>query len=143
MYGRARDFMHGATFMEDISTVKQAADIMAEKNIGSVLVGEPDYLKGIVTERDILKKIISKGLDPSNTNLGQIMTSSVVTVEADADIHRILGKFSKNSIRRLPVLDESKVVGILTIRDITASFIPEFFRNHPTFQDIKEYTKTG
>jgi len=143
MYGKASDFMHEPTFLTRASTVKEAADIMAEKNIGSVLIGSPEGLEGILTERDILKKVVSRGLDPQATIVSDIMTAEIVTVEAEADIHRIASKFTTNSIRRLPVTEAGNVVGILTTRDITRTFIPEFFRDHPSFKEIKEYKKTG
>ena len=143
MIGNARDFMHGATFLEKGDSTKKAADIMAEKNIGSVLIGTAQSLEGIVTERDILKKIVSRGLDPNTTLLGEIMTPNIVTIDADADIHRIASKFSSNSIRRLPVLEDGKVIGILTTRDITKTFIPDFSPNHPSYKEIKEYQKKG
>lgn len=143
MYVYARDIMHDVTVLSPDSTIKQAADTMDEKNIGSVLVKDEGGNLGIVTERDIIKKVVSAGLTPESTRLSQIMTTPVETIDADADIHRLASAFSEKAIRRLPVTEDGELVGIITTRDVSKTLIPAFFKEHPNFQEIKEFKKTG
>jgi signal-transduction protein with cAMP-binding, CBS, and nucleotidyltransferase domain len=143
MYIKARDIMHETTVLPPQASVKEVAELMSEKNIGSVLIGGADDLQGILTERDIIKKVVSKGLDPNTVKAGEVMSTPVVTVDAAADIYQMASIFSENSIRRLPVVEEGRIIGILTTRDVTKSLIPGFFKDHPLFKEIKEYKKTG
>jgi CBS domain-containing protein len=138
----AKDLMHEPTFVGGDASVRDAAVLMREKSIGSVLV-ESSSGWGILTERDIVKKVVSRGVDPSVVCASEIMTCPLITCPPDADIYRIAGVFCENSIRRLPVEDDGKILGVLTTRDVTRSLLPEFFKDHPEFRKIKEYRKKG
>ncbi|MFC2162689.1 cyclic nucleotide-binding/CBS domain-containing protein [Candidatus Altiarchaeota archaeon] len=135
--------MHSATFLPADTSIRKVAETMAGKNIGSVLIGASGDISGILTERDIIKKVTSMGLDPDSTKASDIANSPVVNIDADADVYQITSIFNENSIRRLPVMEEGQIIGILTTRDVTKSLIPGFFRHHPLFKDIKEYKKKG
>lgn len=100
------------------ASVRDAAKLMAEKGIGCLLVESNEEMVGIVTERDMLKRVIAKGLSPDETLIYEVMTKELKTVDYDTDIYTISEIFNKQNIRRLPVTKDGKIVGILTSRDV-------------------------
>ena len=101
------------------STVTDAAKIMDSKNIGCILIEENEKIIGIITERDILRKIVAKGVDPQSTSVRAIMTSPIITMEAENSIEEANALMTSKKIRRLPIDDDGKIIGMVTIRDIT------------------------
>ena len=99
-------------------TVQAAAEMMTERGVGSVLVMEGNRLLGIFTERDLLNRIISKGLDPKKIRLSEVMTRSVVTVDVNDSLEACYEKMQQTKARHLPIVDEGKVTGIVTMRDL-------------------------
>ena len=100
------------------ATVKAAADLMAQKLVGSVLVMEQAQLVGIFTERDLLNRVVSKGLDPAKVALSQVMTPKVVTVQIDDSLEDCYAKMQQTKSRHVPIVDGDKVVGMVTMRNI-------------------------
>lgn len=139
----ARQLMHGITVIPRDATITEAAKLMAEKNIGSVMIGNGNDIEGILTERDIIKKIIAKELSSKQVQVHEIMSHPLETINAESDIFEVAQVFREKNIRRLPVEDEGKIIGILTTRDVTRALIPDFYRDNPLFKDIKEYKKKG
>lgn len=120
---KVKEIMHAITVLNEGLSVQFAARVMRDKNIGSVLVENPEgRVEGIVTERDVLKKIVAAGLNPSSTTLREIMSANLITVDEDADVveaSRLLNKFR---IRRLPVVSgEGKIIGMVTARDVAVT----------------------
>ncbi|MEM4389031.1 MAG: CBS domain-containing protein [Candidatus Micrarchaeia archaeon] len=113
--------MHGITLVEADAAVRQVAVIMRQKNIGSVLVTKQGEIVGILTERDILKRVVAEGLDPSRTTAEQIMTRNIITINADATVFEAAEMLNRYDIRRLPVEENGKIVGIVTARSIAKS----------------------
>ena len=101
------------------STVACAARIMDTKNIGAILVENEGVVVGIMTERDILRKIVSKGADPGKTTVEEVMVSPITTISADKTVEEASEFMNENNIRRLPVECDGKIVGIVSIRDIS------------------------
>jgi len=139
----AKDLMHNITVVPADTTVQEAAELMAKKNIGSVIVEVDGKLEGILTERDILKKVTAKALDPKKIGVTDLMSSPLKTINADADIYEIAQFFRESNIRRLPVKEKGKILGVLTTRDVTRALIPNFYRDNPLFKEIKDYRKEG
>jgi CBS domain-containing protein len=106
-------------------TVIAARQLMADKNIGALLVQENDQLVGIFSERDYARKVILVGKNSTDTLIGDIMTSKVITVGLDSDIKDCMKLFSDKKFRHLPVVENDKVIGILSIGDIVNSLIKE------------------
>ncbi len=100
------------------ASVKDAANLMLEKGIGSVIVMEGEKPVGIMTERDILKRVVVKGLDPATTKVKEVMSSPLVTVKADTYIVDASRIMAEKNIRRLLVVEDSKAVGIVTEKDL-------------------------
>ncbi len=99
-------------------SVQAAASLMTEKGIGSVLIVEDGIPVGIVTERDIISKIVTKGEDPAKKKVRDIMTTPVITISPDADINTAASLMARRNIRRLPVVKENTLVGLVTAKDI-------------------------
>ena len=101
------------------TTLKKCAEIMVKKRVGSLIIKEKDELKGILTEKDIIYAIVKKSVkDLDNILAKDLMKTKVVTVKPSADIIEALDKVRKEKVRRLPVIESGKVIGMLTLKDI-------------------------
>lgn len=98
-------------------TLREAAKVMGNMNMGSLVVYESEKILGIVTSTDILKAI-GEGKDPDKTTIGDIMSTDVITVQADEDLEKAVEIMIEKKIKRLPVLKGEKLVGIVTVSDI-------------------------
>jgi CBS domain-containing protein len=107
------------------ASVFRALEMMAEKDIGALLVMQDDHLVGIFSERDYARKIALKGLTSAETNVGQIMTADVVFVSPDQRIEDCMALMTEKRIRHLPVMAEAKVVGLISIGDVVKEVIAE------------------
>ncbi|TMI47179.1 CBS domain-containing protein [Candidatus Bathyarchaeota archaeon] len=104
---------------KESDTAADAAKLMAKHNIGCVLVsGKKGETIGIITERDIVQRIAAKNLLPSNVTVGEAMSKPVVTVKAGATITDAARLMNQRKIRRLAVIENGKLMGILTMKDI-------------------------
>ena len=96
-------------------SVKDAADLMAKHDIGSVLVTQSGKNVGIVTERDLVRKVTQKALDPTSVSLKDIMSEPLITIDANAGLGEATGLMASRKIRRLlAVDDDSNFLGIFT-----------------------------
>ena len=102
------------------TTVREATRNMAERHIGAVLVGAPENLQGIFTERDVLTRVVARGLDPDGTKLEAVMTPDPDTVGPDDMAIDVLDRMRASGYRHLPVIAAGRVVGIVSIRDLYA-----------------------
>lgn len=107
------------------TTVYDALKLMAEKNLGAVIVLQQDKLVGIFSERDYARKVILKGKSSKETTVEEIMTSDVVTVEARHSIEECMSMMTSKRIRHLPVVEAEKIVGVISIGDIVKAIISE------------------
>lgn len=103
------------------STVEEVAKLMQKYNVGSVPVCEQDKLVGIVTDRDIIMKNIASGNSPSNTSVRNIMTSNITTATPDMDMSEAYKLMSDHQIRRLPVVENNKLIGMVALGDLATS----------------------
>ena len=100
------------------STVQQAADRMIENKVGSLLIRQNKKLIGIVTERDITRKLVAKNLDASITKITDIMSTQIHTVSPTMDVHDATKLMSDINKRQMPVVDKDELVGMLTMKDV-------------------------
>lgn len=105
-------------FLQPSDTVRQAAQVMASHDIGAVLISENGPLQGIFTERDVSFSVVSVGLDPDTTKLSDVMTSDFVAVKTGECCEDVSQKMMAGNFRHLPVVENGKTVGILSIRDL-------------------------
>jgi CBS domain-containing protein len=99
-------------------TVLNAITVMAEKNIGAVLVMEGDRLVGILSERDYTRKVVLKGRSSRDTRVGEIMVAAPITVTPSHSVDECLHIMTEHRVRHLPVLEDTKVVGLVSIGDL-------------------------
>ena len=100
------------------ASVREIAKIMKEKNIGSVIVVENDRMVGIVTEEDLIRRVLAEGKDPERTRAADVMTRPVVYVSPDTELKEAALLMARLGIGHLPVVEDSRVVGIIAEYDI-------------------------
>ena len=105
--------------------VYNALEIMVEKNVSSLVVVEDEKLIGIFTERDYARKVILKGKSSKETSVGEIMTENVITVTPDSTIDECMQLMTGKFIRHLPVVENDKLVGLVSIGDVVKHIIDE------------------
>ena len=100
-------------------TVQQAAQLMKTEDVGPIPVaGQDGRLEGIITDRDIVLKIVAEGRDPKTTKLSEVMTIDVVTCAPDGDIEDTLNLMEDHQVRRIPVVEGGRLVGIISQADV-------------------------
>lgn len=101
------------------ASLRQASEVMRDRDIGDVIVKDGDGdLCGIVTDRDIVVRGIAEGMDPESAVLDDVCNHDVVTVESDAAVAEAVQLMEQDAIRRLPVVDDGELVGIVSIGDL-------------------------
>ncbi|MFN3783573.1 MAG: CBS domain-containing protein [Spirosomataceae bacterium] len=116
---------HEVFSVEPTTLVIDALQLMADKNIGVVVVLEQGNLVGIFSERDYARKGVIQGRQAATTRILDVMTSSVFTVTPDKTIRDCMSLMSSHKFRHLPVMQGEKVVGVLSISDIVTQIISE------------------
>jgi len=104
--------------VDESASIKEAVDIMNELQIGSLIVLEKGRAKGIVTERDFLRRGIGEAKDVMNTKVKEIMTTPLVVVTPNTDLEEAVKLMFQKKIKKLAVVDANKLVGIVTLTDI-------------------------
>ncbi|MSO94021.1 MAG: CBS domain-containing protein [Rhodospirillales bacterium] len=110
------------------ASVLDAVTRMDGRNVAAVLVIENGALAGIFTERDLLKRVVAKALDPARTRISTAMTASPVTIPLDANALSAMRAMCRHSVRHLPVMDGTRIAGIVSLRDFVGREISEFER---------------
>lgn len=100
------------------ATVYDALKVLAEKEIGALVVVEDEKMVGILSERDYARKIILKGKSSKETLVREIMTSEVIHIHPKEKVGKCLSLMTKHRVRHLPVLEAERLVGILSIEDV-------------------------
>jgi len=107
------------------TTVFDAVKLMAEKNVGALLVMEGEQLVGIFTERDYARKIILRGLSSKETLVRDIMITAVMYVRPDQTNEECMAVMTDNRLRHLPVMNNGKLIGLISIGDLVKDIISE------------------
>ena len=107
------------------TSVYDALLLLAEKNIGALLVLEDGELVGIVSERDYARKVILHGKESMETPVKEIMTEEVVTVDPQKSVKETLALMTDKHIRHLPVIEDTQIVGLVSIGDLVKSIIAD------------------
>ena len=116
----ARDVMSSdCQCIGENETVLDAAKRLAELNVGAMpICGEDDRLKGMITDRDIVVKVIAEGKDPAETKVSELAQGKPVTIGADDSIQEALQTMAQHKVRRLPVIDGHSLIGIVSQGDL-------------------------
>ena len=113
-----RQFMRTIVSVDSKSKVKDAARMMIEKGIGSLIANRDGLPFGIVTERDLMEKIVAAGADPGKITVGDVMTAPLTTIDADASIVDAARRMVEKRVKRLVVTDREKIIGIVSQTDL-------------------------
>lgn len=116
----AREIMHaGVECIGENDTLAMAAQRMRDLHIGALpICGADDRLHGIVTDRDIVVRCVAEGGDPGAVTAGQLARGTPIWVDADADEHEVLRLMEEHKIRRLPVMENHRLVGMISEADL-------------------------
>jgi len=106
-------------------TVLEALELMAEKEIGALLVMDGDKVKGLFSERDYARKVILKGRASQHTNISEIMTEKVICISPDHSAEQCMALMTEKRVRHIPVVDNSKLVGMVSIGDLVKAIISD------------------
>lgn len=119
----AREIMTGdATCVQEDQTVEDAARMMAELDVGALpICGSDDRLKGMLTDRDIVVKVLAEGRDPAQTRAGELGQGKPVTIGADDSADLALQTMAEHKVRRLPVIDGHQLIGVVSQADLATN----------------------
>ena len=106
--------------LEDSATVFDAAQAMRDSNIGDVIVVTGGSVRGVLTDRDIVVRVVAEGRDPHDVKLGEVFSAGVVMVNPDDSVDSIVTLMREKAIRRVPVVEGSRPVGIVSIGDLAS-----------------------
>ncbi|OEJ37680.1 oxidoreductase [Streptomyces agglomeratus] len=101
-----------------LTAVSEVAHRMREENIGAVLVADGDELRGLVTDRDLVVRVLAEGKDPGDTTVRDVCSPNLVTVTPDDEVDRAIRLMREHSLRRLPVVEGATAVGIVSLGDL-------------------------
>ncbi|HUI46132.1 MAG TPA: CBS domain-containing protein [Nitrospirota bacterium] len=116
---------HGFHAVGPEATAYDALEIMAEKNVGALLVIEGGNLAGVFSERDYARKVILKGKSSKNTKVRELMSSPPITVGSQTSLRDCMVLMTENHIRHLPVINDGVLMGVMSIGDVVNAIISE------------------
>lgn len=116
----------GVEFIDPAVPVTEAAELMGELDVGSLPVGTAEALEGVVTDRDILYRVVARGLDPTSVPVREVMTTPVVGCDTDDSVQSVLDAMAAHHVRRMPVRDaRGRTVGWVTLGDLSRKLLVE------------------
>ena len=122
------------------ATVYEAIELLADKDIGAVLVMDDDKLEGILSERDYARRLILKGRTSKGTEVRDVMTSDVLTLNPDNTLEECMALMTQKHVRHIPILEEGKVIGIVSIGDaVNATIANQEF----LIEQLEKYIQQG
>lgn len=113
-----RQIMHTILSIDSKSKVKEAARIMVEKGVGSLIANRDGLHFGIITERDLMEKIVAEGVDPAKITVAEVMTAPLTTIDAAASMVDAARRMVEKQVKRLVVTDQDKIIGIVSQTDL-------------------------
>ena len=128
MSATVRDLLRGKSAVYSVAsdaTVYDALRLMADKNIGAVIVLSDERVEGIFSERDYARKVMLLGKTSRETLVSEIMTPHVVCVQPDWTVDQCMALMTEKRIRHLPVMDEGRLVGVVSIGDVVRAVVDE------------------
>ncbi len=117
---KLRDIMrYGFLFtVQRPAVVAEAVRMMTTHNVGIVAVLDDDRLIGVFSERDVVRRVVDRGLDPARTPVADVMTTDIIVADADEDYQSAMRKMDHGNIRHLPVVSEGRLLSMISIRDL-------------------------
>ena len=120
------------------ATVYEALQKLADKNVGALLVMQDDSVVGIISERDYARKVVLKGKFSKDVPVSEIMSSHILRIDPDQDIEACMALMTDKHVRHLPVVENGRVVGIISIGDIVKAIIEH---KEETIAQLENYIK--
>jgi signal-transduction protein with cAMP-binding, CBS, and nucleotidyltransferase domain len=117
-------------------TAFRALEMMAEKNIGALLVMDEGKLKGIFSERDYARKVILKGKSSRETTVDELMTPELCCIESNRSVEECMALMSEMDVRHLPVFEKDKLIGMVSIRDVVNALLSKL---NITISELTDY----
>ena len=114
------------------ASVATAAKLMAEHNVGAIMVIDDARLAGIFTERDLVKRVVALGLSTDETVLAEVMTSNPITLKSGETVSFALEVMTQNHIRHLPIEENGEIIGMVSLRDLFGAITEELKENIDT-----------
>ncbi|HYS91910.1 MAG TPA: CBS domain-containing protein [Candidatus Acidoferrales bacterium] len=135
---KLRDIMRsGFLFtVQKTATVSEAIHLMADHNVGIVIVLDRDRLAGVFSERDVVRRVLHRGLDSATLPVGEVMSPDVVTADAEMDYEAAMSAMDEAGIRHLLVMSGSKMLSMISIRDLTRAVLRD---REEEVQYLREY----
>ena len=100
------------------ASVVEAARLMREAHIGSLPITDDETVVGVITDRDITTRVVAEAADPTTTSVGDVYTQDLISVEPDNELDEALQVMARHQVRRLPVVESGRLVGIVSQADI-------------------------
>lgn len=98
--------------------IKKVAELMRDKQVGSVLISDGNSYAGIVTDADVVRRLVAEGLDPETTPVEKVMTSPLLAIESTRSVVDANDIMDQEHIRHLGVIENGKIIGVLSVRDL-------------------------
>ncbi len=103
--------------------VGELAQLMRDHNVGSVVITSDEHPVGVVTDRDITVEVVSRGDDPRQKSAEEVMSEQVIFAQADKDVDDVVREVSKQTVRRIPIVQDDRLVGIVTLDDLYLHYV--------------------
>ena len=130
-------------FIDADATVQDAAALMGELDVSALPIGSAEDLKGIITDRDILYRVVAEGKDPRRTTVLQVATKTVFSCKPEDALTVAMDLMASQNVRRLPVFDEAqRVIGWLTLSDLSRHLLVESEVVQTALHDVTERVRT-
>jgi CBS domain-containing protein len=121
-------------------SVVDAARLMRDEHIGSLPITDGEQLVGMITDRDITTRVVAEAADPKTTSVGDVYSQDLVSVEPDQDLEEAVQLMSRHQVRRLPVVEDGRLVGIVAQADIALALTENEQRTGELVEAISEPT---
>jgi CBS domain-containing protein len=123
--------------VDPAATVQEAAQQMAELDVGAVLIGTDAKLEGVLTDRDIIVRVVVEGRSPADVRVGEVMSPTIFGCRAEDSVESAFAEMRERQIRRMPVLEDDRPIGIVTMSDL-AKVVESPERMREALREISE-----
>ena len=122
------------------ASLEECAKVMSQNHVGALVIKDNHESKGLITEQDIVRNAIAKGINPLTKKVKDFMETKILTISPNEDIYNALIKMRDSNIRHLPVVDNKKMVGLLTLKDVL-KIEPQLFELLVEKFELREETR--
>ncbi len=135
-----KDKGHDVWSIEPDASVYEAIKLMAEKEVGALMVMEGKMLKGVISERDYARKVILRDRSSKDTQVKEIMTTHIVYTHPEQNVEECMALMTEKHVRHLPIIDHGQLIGVISIGDLVKSIIED---QKFTIEQLEQYVSVG